>query len=101
MLINTQSLINHLPSFDVHLFPFGLSNILPLPFLLKTVINANSITPVNKVTNHVNSPKNLNKENYRTVFTTQTAVPIMLNRVYLQTHFLIDSPSLLNRSFHL
>ena len=75
--------MNHLLLFEVHLLSFGLSNMLPLPILLKTVINANSMTPVNKVTNHVNSPKNLNKEKYRTVFTTQTAVPIMLNRVYL------------------
>ena len=39
-----------------HVFCFD-SNILPLLVLLKKVINANSITPVNKVINHVNSPK--------------------------------------------
>jgi len=75
--------MNHLLSTEGHSFPFVLSNMLPLPFLLKTVINANSSTPVNKVTNQVNSPKNLNKEKYRIVFITHTAVPIMLNRVYL------------------
>ena len=75
--------MNHLLSIEGHLFSFGLSNILPLPFLLKTVINANSINPVNKEINHVNSPKNLNKEKNRIVFTTHTAVPIILNRAYL------------------
>ena len=62
--------MNHLISIEVHLLSFGLSNILPLPFLLKTVIKVNSNTPVNKVINQVNSPKNLNKEKNRTVFTT-------------------------------